>query len=111
MNITATQQGDVTVLEISGELVCDSVPRFTEAIASAVSAGRRDFIIDLRRLEGIDSMGLEAFTALQRQCEEQLGMVRFCGPDATLRKIFELTRLDRSLVVHEKIEEALASFA
>ncbi len=111
MNVTTRQEGDVTVLEIAGELTHESVPRFTEAATRAFDAGRRDFVVDLRRAEAIDSAGLEAFTALQRRCEEQLGMVRFCGPDATLRKILELTRLDRSLTIQDEMEEALASFA
>jgi len=111
VKISATRHGDVTVLELSGELNHESAGRFNEAVAAAFNAGCRDFAVDLRQVNGIDSAGLEAFTALQRRCEEQLGMVRFCGPDATLKKIFELTRLDRSLAVEDSLDEALASFA
>ncbi len=110
MRITITPRGEVTVLEVSGELTWDSVARFSEAVAREFKDGRRDFVVDLRRLEAVDSAGLEAFTALQRQCEEQLGMVRFCGLDSDLLKVLELTRLNRSLVVHNQVEEALASF-
>ena len=111
MKVTTTQNGDVTVLEVAGEFTWDAVARFTEAADRAFAGGHRDFVVDLRNVEIIDSAGLETLTALQRRCEEQLGMVRFCGPDADLRKIFELTRLDRSLMVHEQMEEALGSFA
>lgn len=111
MKITTARQGEVIVLTLAGELNHESAGRFRAAVDTAFNDGRRDFVVDLRQLEGIDSAGLEAFTALQRQCEEQLGMVHFCGPDATVRKIFELTRLDRVLTLHDEVEEALASFA
>ena len=111
MKVATTQNGDVTVLEVSGEFTWDFASRFAETIDRAFADGRRDFVVDLGGVEAIDSAGLEALTALQRRCEEHLGMVRFCGPRSDLRKILELTRLDRSLTVHEEVEEALASFA
>jgi anti-sigma B factor antagonist len=109
MRLTTSRYGDVNVLEISGELTCDSAPRVAETVAKALREGDRDFIIDLQHVGAVDSAGLEALTALQRQCEEQLGMACFCGPDPVLRKIFELTRLDRSLALHDTAQEALAA--
>jgi anti-sigma B factor antagonist len=109
MKLTANRRGDTTVLEVSGELTCDSAPRFAEAVARAFAEGGRDFVVDLRHTGSVDSVGLEALTALQRQCEEQLGMACFCSPDSTLRKILELTRLNRSLTLHDTVDEGLAS--
>jgi anti-sigma B factor antagonist len=111
MRVTTTQSGDLTVLEVSGEFTWDSVARFSEAVDRAFKESRRDFVVDLRHVEFIDSVGLEALTALQRRCEEQLGMVRFCGPNPDVKKVFELTRLDRNLTIHDEMEEAMASFA
>lgn len=111
MKVTTTQNGEVTVLEISGEFTWDFVSRFTETVDQAFARGRRDFVVDLSRVEAIDSAGLEALTALQRRCEEHLGMVRCCSPRPDIRKVFELTRLDRSLCIQEGVQEALASFA
>ena len=37
-------------------------------------------------------------------------MVRFCEATPTLRKIFELTRLDRALLLHPHLQEALDEF-
>ncbi|GMV98351.1 MAG: STAS domain-containing protein [Phycisphaerae bacterium] len=110
MNLTTREQNDVTVIGLAGDLTHECAGRFHEAVDKAFSQGRRDFIIDLKQLGGIDSAGLEAFTATQRRCEEQLGMVRFCSPDAAVRKIFEMTRLDRTFEVYDQLEEALASF-
>lgn len=110
MNLATSKQGDVTVVTLAGELTHECAARFRDTVTRALQQGSRDFIIDLKALEGIDSAGLEAFTAFQRECEEQLGIVRFCAAAPALRKVFELTRLDRTFEVHDRIEEALASF-
>jgi len=111
MKVQSDVRDDVAILSVSGELNGDSVPRFNEAIAAARDRELRDFIVDVKEITAIDSAGLEALSALQRQCEEQLGMVRFCGADETLSKIFEITRLDKRFFLHNTLEEALTGFA
>jgi len=110
MQFRTSVQHDITVMAVSGELNVDGVAKLHDAVAEALQTGQRDFVIDLKELTGIDSAGLEAFTALQRQCDEQLGMVKFCGADATVMKIFEMTRLDKVFALHRDVEDALASF-
>lgn len=111
MKLSVRNQGDITIAAVAGELTHDSVARFREVIDQACAAGCRDFVVDLRQMTGVDSAGLEAFTALHRRCEEQLGLVRFCGADPAVSKIFEVTRLDHVLAAFPTIEEALAAFA
>ena len=111
MKVQSSLRDDVAILNVSGELNADSVSKFNEAVIQAREHELRDFIVDVREVTAIDSAGLEALSALQRQCEEQLGMVRFCGADETLHKIFEITRLDKRFFTHDSIEEALTSFA
>lgn len=110
MRIQTTMHGDVTVLALSGELLAENVGKLKAALASLSLSEQRDFVIDLRHVSVADSAGLEMLTALQRQCEERLGMLRLCGADHNIRKVFELTRLDRQFSTHDTLEEALASF-
>lgn len=109
MKVASTQQGNVTVLEVAGEFTWDFAGRFNDAVDVAFAAGRRDFIVDLEQVEVLDSAGLEALTALQRRCDEHLGMLRCCGLRPDLRKILELTRLDHTFAVDEEQATALAN--
>jgi len=111
MKLTLSQQNDVSIAAIAGEFNADSVRKFNDVVSDAMDQECRDFVVDLSDITSIDSAGLEALTALQRQCEEQLGMVRFCGADDTLKKIFEITRLDQTFTLNDTIEEAMATFA
>ena len=109
MKLDVETHNDVTVMRVAGELNADAASKMNPAIDEAFDQARRDFVIDLSEVTVIDSKGLELLTALQRRCEEELGMVRLCGLDETMRKIFELTRLDQSLTIVSSIEEAEAS--
>jgi len=111
MKVQSERRDDLAILSVTGELNGDSVAKFNEAVAAARAQELRDFIVDVKEITAIDSAGLEALSALQRQCEEQLGMVRFCGADETLRKIFEITRLDKRFIIDGTVEQALAGFA
>lgn len=111
MRLEAFDRGDVTVFRVSGEFNIDSVARFNETVAERIAQQHRDFVVDLSGVTAIDSAGLEALTALQRRCEEQLGLLRIAGADATVRKILEITRLDRSLTLCDSTQEALGAFA
>lgn len=110
MKLQTSVKDEVTLMTISGELNTDSVRRFKEIVTEAFANQRRDFVVDLAGITSIDSAGLEALTALQRECDEQLGMVRFCGADETTSKIFEITRLDKLFALHSGVEEALGTF-
>lgn len=107
MKLQTSINNDATVLTLSGEFGAESVPRFNHAVAEAFAAQRRDFIVDLQQVTAVDSASLEAFTALQRQCDEQLGMAQFCRPNETLLKIFEITRLDKQLALRNNVDDAL----
>jgi len=109
MKLDSSVQGDVTVLSISGEFDADATMRFNKAVEDAMSANRRDFVIDVAKVTSIDSVGLELLTAIQRRCDEELGMVRISGADKETRKIFEITRLDQRFELHGTIEQACES--
>ena len=111
MKLGILVQGDVTVLTCSGEFGVDAAPKFSETIASVLTDQRRDLLVDLGGVTKIDSAGLEVLTAAHRWCEERLGMVRICGADATLQKIFEMTRLDKMLTLCDSREEAMSGFS
>lgn len=110
MKVQTEMNGDVAILAVAGEFVADSAVKFKEAARQAQDNGTRDFVIDLDGITSIDSIGLEALAEIQQQCEEQLGMIRFCRADDSIRKIFEITRLDQRFSIVESRDEALASF-
>jgi anti-sigma B factor antagonist len=109
MKLEATAEGDITVMRVAGEFNSDAMTRFNNAVDDALAADRRDFVIDLEKVTSIDSIGLELLTALQRRCVEELGMIRISGTDEEMRKVFEITRIDQQIELHNTIEQACES--
>lgn len=106
---TLTQQGDVSILTVEGELNRPAVAQFRGLVDECLGHDARDFVVDLVECTGVDSAGLEALTGLNRQCQERLGMLKLCALSDMLEKIVEITRLDRQLDICVTLEEALAA--
>ncbi len=110
MSVVATAEGTVCVLTIDGELSRFNVDEFRNQVEQSLAGDGRDFVVDFAEATGIDSAGLEALTWLKRECDERLGMIKLCSLSAALRKILEMTRLDRRFALNEHVDEALKSF-
>lgn len=109
MGTKLAQKGEVNVLAVEGELVAETVGEFRRLVEQCRQRDGRDFVVDLHAARTVDSAGLEALTALQRECEERLGLLRFCGVNQTIGKILEMTRLDRRFDCCRNLPAALAA--
>ena len=111
MSTTLTQEGQVNVLTVDGELIAETVSEFQRHVEQCHKRDVRDFVVDLALATTIDSAGLEALTALARECEERLGILKLSGADPTIRKILEMTRLDRRFDLSPDLDRALADIS
>ena len=94
MSVETNTAGDITVLKVEGDLSEANGVELRAAASAALGAGQRDFVVDLSDAPLCDSTGLEALTWLQRECDEQLALVKLCGMTDTFRKILEITGLN-----------------
>jgi len=110
VSVTATTNGSVCVLVVDGEFTGPNVKRFRELVRQAVDGEGNDFVVDFANVTGIDSEALEALTCLKREREEDLGMVKLCHQSDVMKKIFEMTRLNRQFEAFDHLDDALKSF-
>lgn len=109
MKISHQDYGKVTVLTLSGEYTVEDVDRFQRTIAERLAAGLRDFVLDCEHMEFIDSAGMESWLRLRDQAAERRGQMRLVNPDTTVRKILEITRLNKTFQSHDSLEDAVRS--
>ena len=109
MKLSYEDHASVTVLTVSGELTADSADAFRRTCQDRFDAGIRDIVLDLEHLTLIDSAGLELLLWIIDEAANRSGQCRLVNPDETVRKIFEVTRLDRRFAVHESVEAAAKS--
>jgi anti-sigma B factor antagonist len=97
-----------TVLEVGGEVDVYTAPRLRERLVELVEAGARSVVVDLSRVEFLDSTGLGVLVgALKRLRAADGNLALVCGHERLL-KIFRITALDRVFALYDSVEAATA---
>lgn len=109
MKLSYEDHGPISVLTISGDLTAEQVDALRRACQERWHAGVRHIVLDLEHTTFVDSAGLEALLSIVDEGADHGGQLRIVRPDETVRKIMEITRLDRRFDVHQTIESAAKS--
>ncbi len=107
MSFTETNYEDCIVLEPEGKLNLVAAPPLKTRIDDLVSSGHTRIIVDLNRVDFIDSSGLGALIAGLKAIRQQGGDLRIAAAGAQVSAVLKLTNLDRILSPFVSVEEAL----
>jgi len=101
---------DVTALRVIGELDQATLPLLQSKLDPLLDAGSGSLLVDLSDCEFIDSCGLAAFVAAHERLATQPGrLMGVCCPDNQVRRLLELTGLDRAMGIADSRDAALAA--
>ncbi len=64
-------------------------------------------VLDLTEIEYCDSSGLSAILLAYRILQSQEGQIRLSNPTKNVRKLIEISQLDRILPIFDSVEEAI----
>jgi anti-sigma B factor antagonist len=96
------------VLEVTGEIDVYTAPQLRERLISLVDDGARWIVVDLGRVEFLDSTGLGVLVgALKRLRGAGGGLALVCAQERLL-KIFRITGLDRVFTLYGSVDAAVA---
>ena len=110
MGFEVTKQGDVTILDVEGQLIVGNRQELKQKVLEELENGERKFLIDFERTGYIDSSGLGVLVSLSKKIREQGGELRLANLNEDLRTLFELTKLDTLFQISSSRDEALSSF-
>jgi anti-sigma B factor antagonist len=110
MGFEVAKQGDITVLDVEGQLIVGNRQELKQKVLEELENGERKFLIDFERTGYIDSSGLGVLVSLSKKIREQGGELRLANLNEDLRTLFELTKLDTLFQISSSRDEALASF-
>lgn len=86
--------GEVLV-SLTGSLYVEEAAALREKLLEYIQAGQRNFAIDLRGVDYIDSSGLGVLVAIQKRALQSGGKVVIKGLQGTVKELFEMTRLTK----------------
>src|SRR5260370_30205094 len=91
--------GAVTVAEIHSANLDQSNARFAERLLTALAGPGARIVLDLGRVEWMDSSGCCTLITLLKRLGEVRGALKLCALTPPVRTLFELMRLHRSVYV------------
>jgi anti-sigma B factor antagonist len=106
LSLTTRSVSDHTVLEIGGEIDVYTAPRVRERLIEMVGAGEKRIVVDLGKVEFLDSTGLGVLVGAHRRLRARSGTLTLVCPHERLLKIFRITGLDTVFEIHTSIDAA-----
>jgi anti-sigma B factor antagonist len=98
----------VVVIAVHGQADLHTAPELRNAITAALDDGARGLIIDLSEATFIDSMTLGVLLGAVKRLRPTGGKVGIVCVDPHIRRIFEITLLDRVFSLHTDLDSARA---
>lgn len=98
----------VTVVEVSGEIDVYTAPRLREKLISLVDAGSYHLIVDMERVEFLDSTGLGVLVGGLKRVRAHDGSIDLVCTQGRILKIFRITGLSKVFDIYDSVGDALA---
>ena len=107
ISVSATKDS-VTIISLSGKMNAITVSELKALLKKSIEEGSIRMIVDLSAVDFMDSSGLSALISALKGCREKGGFLRLVNLQAQVRRVFELTLLDRVFEVYASVDAALA---
>lgn len=104
--------GDVVVLDVKGHMTLAEPESLLFAYVTRLmqEAGRRKFVVNLRHLTFIDSVGIGEIVRSYTHLARHGGMLKLCDVGPRVREVLEVTHLDSIIHMYDAEADALRSF-
>jgi anti-sigma B factor antagonist len=96
------------VLEVGGEVDVYTAPRLRERLIEMIDGGARKVVVDLGRVDFLDSTGLGVLVGALKRLRAVDGTFGLVCDKEPLLKIFRITALDQVFPLYATIDAATA---
>ena len=96
----------VVVIAVHGQADLHTAPELRNAINAALDGGAAGLVVDLSEATFIDSMTLGVLLGAVKRLRPSGGKVSIVCVDPHIRRIFEITLLDRVFSLHTDLDAA-----
>ncbi|HZD37493.1 MAG TPA: STAS domain-containing protein [Actinomycetes bacterium] len=101
--------GVVSVVDIRGDVTAASEATLSDAYATASTPTTRAIVLNFSGLEYMNSGGIGMLVTLLVRANRQRQRLLAYGLNQHYRQIFELTRLDEAIGIHDSEDAAVAA--
>src|SRR3990172_7245945 len=111
LDINIHEVDSISILEVTGAIVCDSVPDLRNEVRQLLAMGKKNFLLNLEHVSSIDEFGLGCLVAVCASAAAAKGSEEFLRPSSALKGCAARLLIPVYLgEMYEDESEALASF-
>jgi anti-sigma B factor antagonist len=107
LSLSTRSEGDRTVVEVGGEIDVYTAPRLREQLVDLVADGKYHLIVDMERVDFLDSTGLGVLVGGLKRVRAHDGSLRLVCTQERILKIFRITGLTKVFPIHSSVDEAV----
>jgi anti-sigma B factor antagonist len=107
LELETTTRGQASVLSLRGEIDVYTAPRLRQAIIDLVDGGATRIVVDMERVDFLDSTGLGVLVDGMKRIKGRDGSLGIVATQDKILKIFDITGLNRAFSIHSTVDEAV----
>jgi len=112
MHFVETKFNEVLVLTVKGNLVLkEDTDKLQDRIVDIVENKSKHIVMDLKHVSIITSLGIGGVIRALRTVKEHKGDLKLSAVNASVKKVFDITKLNELIEIHETSDDAVKSFA
>lgn len=96
------------MIDVAGEVDVFTAPKLRERIVDLVSQGSYRLIVNLERVEFMDSTGIGVLVGGLKRIREHDGVFALAGPTDPVKRVLSITSLNKVFPIHESVDEAVS---
>jgi anti-sigma B factor antagonist len=98
-----------TVVTVHGEIDVATSPTLRERLIDLVNDGATRLVLDLEAVDFLDSTGLGTIVSVLKRVRTHGGDLRLVCTEARIRRLFEITGLDKAVPLHASLDDAISA--
>jgi anti-sigma B factor antagonist len=113
MVVTCSKEHGIGLIHVGSALTAATVDTFREQLSIWQSAEPdvKNYVIDLKQVDFMDSAGLGTLIAVLKRITERGGDMKIACLQKKPRMVFEITRAYKVFEIYDTVDEALNMFA
>ena len=105
---TRSLASNVPLIELEGEVDVYTAPHLKQQMITLLEEGHVEMVVDLTKVEYLDSTALGVLIGGLKRVRERDGNLQLICPSPRIRRVFEITGLDKIFDIYNTEEETVA---